>query len=342
MRRVYASLAVLLVATLLAGVAAAAGPEILPTVAGHEGGSAISGDSKALLWNQPANYDHAVISQYFPEMGRGVYSADDFNNPDPWDVVSIFVEGIAAEDGLPEADYLHWFIYPDDSGVPAGFPWDGSGTEYWSFSADPSAAGVSATADLVTLHLPTATGGHLNLLPGHWWLVFVPELDSDLYNQWWWYTADPPNHNDASAIDPTDYMTWGWTSWTPWTNHNPDYYSLAFRLNGRVSPLTEMFVQRIMMRYVDLGGMYRMTALVRIMDEYKMPVDGATVSVVWTRPDGSEWQQQVGTNPAGMARLGTQSTLTGTYEVCVTDVDKGGFVYDPSQNRMTCDTIDVP
>jgi hypothetical protein len=36
------------------------------------------------------------------------------------------------------------------------------------------------------------------------------------------------------------------------------------------------------------------------------------------------------------------ATQAGTYEACVTDVEKAGFLYDPLQNEETCDTVQIP
>jgi hypothetical protein len=33
---------------------------------------------------------------------------------------------------------------------------------------------------------------------------------------------------------------------------------------------------------------------------------------------------------------------TGTFELCVSDVQKEGYLYDPEQNLQTCATVQVP
>ena len=43
----------------------------------------------------------------------------------------------------------------------------------------------------------------------------------------------------------------------------------------------------------------------------------------------------------GKAKFQVESTLTGAYQVCVTDVTKAGWTYDPGQNVESCDSLTV-
>jgi hypothetical protein len=79
--------------------------------------------------------------------------------------------------------------------------------------------------------------------------------------------------------------------------------------------------------------------LVRILDETNMPLVGATVKGLWTLPNGMPRTAVGTTNLMGVLRLRVSSTQTGLYELCVTAVQAEGHVYDPDQNRETCDTI---
>jgi hypothetical protein len=97
------------------------------------------------------------------------------------------------------------------------------------------------------------------------------------------------------------------------------------------------------MRYRELGGdRYVALGFVRILGADARPSPGATVHAEWTLPNGSPRAQEAVTTAAGWARFRIGSPLTGTYEICVTDVVKSGWVYDPDRNVETCDTIDVP
>jgi len=102
-------------------------------------------------------------------------------------------------------------------------------------------------------------------------------------------------------------------------------------------------VDAIKMGYQDRGGgRYVVKAQIRIMDQSRQRVPGATVSAQWTLPDGSHQDQQAVTNAQGMAGLRLKSRQAGLHEVCVTEVTKAGYDYDPNQNRVTCGEVMVP
>ena len=185
------------------------------------------------LWNQSSAENVSVVSQYFPDLGGGIFSADDFRNSHPWNIKSIFVDGFWSS--LTQADSLHWLIYPDASGVPAGYPGDGSGAELWSHTClptDPEVTLSGAGSDQVTLDVVKAQGASLCLPPGTYWLVFYPSLNLGLYGQWYWDAAVTSHLTSAQVIDPNDLFLLGYTSWTPWPVINPTIYDAAFRLEG--------------------------------------------------------------------------------------------------------------
>jgi PKD repeat protein len=102
-------------------------------------------------------------------------------------------------------------------------------------------------------------------------------------------------------------------------------------------------VDLIKMRYRERNpGKYVIDATLRILDQDGQPVAGAEVDVQWTLPDSSTVDQQAATNTRGLARFRIRSTQEGTFEICVTDVFKAGYSYDPEQNGETCDTLIVP
>ena len=78
------------------------------------------------------------------------------------------------------------------------------------------------------------------------------------------------------------------------------------------------------------------------MDEAGLPVSGATVSAEWTLPNGSLVPQQALTSAKGVATFRVKSRSAGAFEICVTDVVKAGYLYDPAQNRVTCGMVTIP
>ena len=106
------------------------------------------------------------------------------------------------------------------------------------------------------------------------------------------------------------------------------------------APTTKMFVQFIYLAPIQpQPSLDLVLGLVRILDENNTPVEGATVDVEWTLPMGYAYPMSKSTNAAGLAVPLMVNRWPSTYELCVTGVTKGGFVYDPSMNYETCDTI---
>jgi len=107
-------------------------------------------------------------------------------------------------------------------------------------------------------------------------------------------------------------------------------------------PPPTMHVDDIQMSYVQLNKTrYEVSADITIKDEDAYPVNGATVSAQWTLPKGRQVNQQQVTGATGVASFSI-SSKAGTYQICVTDVTKAGWIYDPSQNVKTCETLTVP
>jgi formylglycine-generating enzyme required for sulfatase activity len=95
-------------------------------------------------------------------------------------------------------------------------------------------------------------------------------------------------------------------------------------------------------RIIHLPGPQLLLGIVRIVDETMAPVAGATVDVEWTLPFPHTVPQSKPTNANGLAFPIMVGYWSGTYELCVTNVTAPGYVYDPSMNLETCDTITLP
>ena len=204
--------------------------------------AAISGTPKAVpaainpqdvLWDQYANWASTdMASQDFEAAydAYDIYAADDFENLEDWTIETIVSRGgWGYYVDLHNATALHWYIYSDYPGKPAGFP--GDGLEYWSITLDPTdpqvGLGVYETEDVVlTLDTP------ITLPSGHWWLVFFPSLEFTTYGQYGWSgTADPAWGYIGMQANPGGGFGNG-DDW--WEN---DYgYDYMFRLEGSVNP----------------------------------------------------------------------------------------------------------
>jgi len=106
-------------------------------------------------------------------------------------------------------------------------------------------------------------------------------------------------------------------------------------------PPDTMHVADIQMSYVQIKNKYIVSAAVTIKDQDAGPVAGATVSVQWTLPGNKTSNQQQVTGATGVADFSV-TNRAGVYQICVTDVVKAGWIYDPDQNVETCDSITTP
>jgi hypothetical protein len=69
----------------------------------------------------------------------------------------------------------------------------------------------------------------------------------------------------------------------------------------------------------------------------------ATVTTRWTLPDRSTKTTMAGsTNSDGQVSISVSSTLSGRYRMCVTNVSRTGYIYDPTRNLIKCCSIVVP
>jgi hypothetical protein len=103
-----------------------------------------------------------------------------------------------------------------------------------------------------------------------------------------------------------------------------------------------MLVSAIGMSARPLGGAYVVRGVVRIVSVGEEAVPGATVSAEWTLPSGSVRQQAAASDTAGRAIFRIRSLQTGRYQICITDVARDGWQYDPWLNRETFESLIVP
>ena len=84
----------------------------------------------------------------------------------------------------------------------------------------------------------------------------------------------------------------------------------------------------------------RVVGMVHVRDANLATVEGAAVTAEWTLPDGTEFQEAAVTAFQGIATFKVWAGR-GTYTLCVVDVTKEGWLYDPDLNLETCATLTV-
>jgi hypothetical protein len=198
---------------------------------------------EAVLWNQPLSTVNqaAYVDQEFSDYpDYSAFLADDFVNPSPWQISTIFIPG----DGwngfttLFNATALTWQIYADCAGVPCGDPSGGGNPPLWTLTLPPTDPQVVISAGTPG-GLPSDTtlslGAPLTLPPGHWWLVFYPTMGFDSSGQYGRQPTDTANGHTGQFINPGGGFGLG-TAWQAWAVLGPTQADIAFRLEGGVAP----------------------------------------------------------------------------------------------------------
>ena len=196
----------------------------------------------AVLWDQPittTNLGAYADQDFDPALDAfDIFLADDFTNSDWWAIDTIYVPGNTWNTGgdLDCAELLHWEIYADAGGVPAGDPWGGGDAPVWTYygsTADPNMAfstGVGGFESNVTLDLDVP----ITLPPGDWWLVFYPSMAYANCFQYGRHVSATENNAPAQVVNPGGGFGFptSWTSVQVTSTWGLDYHDLAFRLEG--------------------------------------------------------------------------------------------------------------
>ena len=209
------------------------------------------------LWNQPASTYDTYSNQDFETIYNAydIFIADDFTISEPWGITTIYVPGNTFNPGtsLMNANSLHWQLYADAGGVPAGNPYGGS-PPVWSLSLPPSDSQVTLSTggggylSDVTLNLSTP----VNLPAGTYWLVFYPQLDADAWGQYGRHSSNTTNGHTAKVINPGGGFgfptTWtDVTASTTWGGAEPPLtqQDFAFRIESMAgAQLTNVILHR--------------------------------------------------------------------------------------------------
>ena len=99
-------------------------------------------------------------------------------------------------------------------------------------------------------------------------------------------------------------------------------------------------LHKVTWRYV--APRYQVISNIRVHDSGHQPVPGVKVYGQWTLPGGSTVDQTTVTNPKGLGKFQYAGPETGIFQLCVTNMTKDGYVYDPNANEApACKTIVV-
>ncbi len=129
------------------------------------------------------------------------FSADDFVVSESLQVTSILTQGFVVSGAAfpAAATGLTWSIYPDAAGFPAGNPQSAAAAALWTYTAAPTATGVTTvngTTSSISLNL-VAAGQNVTLPPGRYWLVV--NTRGTFANRWAQYGSNTASGNAGFA-----------------------------------------------------------------------------------------------------------------------------------------------
>ncbi len=137
------------------------------------------------------------------------FAADDFVVGQTTQLTALFTEGfVISNQDLPAiTTSITWSLFPDAGGMPAGDPLTTPNLAVWSYTAAPTAPGVSAAGEDIGLDL-AAAGQDVSLSPGRYWLVV--SVSTSFANRWVWYASEGGNAPFMTASVSVDGTASGW------------------------------------------------------------------------------------------------------------------------------------
>ncbi len=205
--------------TSLSGSATVGGATVaVPLVIGNVGGSPLNWSQGSAptgptaFWDQPVNGTSGIVSDYSTLQAGGAYTANDFTVTANTALTEIYTPGFDNSSTLGAQATISWAIYPDVAGAPSGNPQTAPGSAVWTYSAAPTAAGVTTTSNNIRLNL-TAAGQTVNLTPGTYWLTVYPTYAGNITGaadpRWNWYQAAPVMLTGSKLFSPLfNVNTW--------------------------------------------------------------------------------------------------------------------------------------
>jgi len=204
---------------------------------GNSGGSALdytianSGQGAASVYYADetgisSGFRNTIYTDPATAGSQAQFSADDFDVTEQTQITSLRTTGfVVSGAALPVAAVnFTWSIYPDAAGLPAGNPQSNPAAAVWSYTATPTAAGVTTDGNSIRLNL-VAAGQNLNLPPGKYWLVVSTR--GTFANRWAQFGSNTGSGSFASITVATN----GTGAWT----QNASFAGMSMQIRGRVS-----------------------------------------------------------------------------------------------------------
>ncbi|UXI69886.1 S8 family serine peptidase [Tahibacter amnicola] len=160
---------------------------------------------------QTRTVNYGYYSTKYTDVSYSYFAADDFvlTGSGPVTLNRLQVTGFGVGASLasqPATTPIHWRLYADAAGKPAGNPMGGAAA-VWSHDSTLGGAGVTVSGTTVGLNLAVA-GAPASLPPGRYWLAVYPELPcapnaNGCTRGWALYQSSEGNGTYGVSINPT-------------------------------------------------------------------------------------------------------------------------------------------
>jgi len=119
-------------------------------------------------------------------------------------------------------------------------------------------------------------------------------------------------------------------------------FAFAVPIMAQDEPTT-MFVQRARLAHTGRSSHSpdAIVAYIHVRDETLAMVPGVAVTVQWTLPDGTQYLETAISEFQGIASFSDWAGR-GTYKVCVIDMVKTGWLWNPALDLESCPVFVVP
>ncbi|WP_040278072.1 T9SS type A sorting domain-containing protein [Psychroserpens damuponensis] len=208
--------------------------------------------AQTVIYDQPIAGTNGIVTGNYATDGVSVYSADDFNLDNTYNIEVITAFGFQNDGDLETIiTGLDVFIYTDAAGVPSSDP-TSTGTGLLEIiNLDPASPALTIINDglggfAFEIDVAAASGSSLTLTAGTYWLVVAPYVPSiDGTSRWNWYSATDGTLSEAHLIDPSDLFGAGATSWTQLTALGLTFSSTAFTIEGSTLSVDEFALETV-------------------------------------------------------------------------------------------------
>ena len=150
----------------------------------------------------------------------------------------------------------------------------------------------------------------------------------------------------AMTVDPVDDCTFWYTTEYYQVNSNRNWqtYIGSFKFPSCGQPPDTLHISRMKMAWrTARPPYYKLITLGITHDQTHVVVEGVNVTGEWTFPNGAVYSDTAITDALGRWKFRAKEPLCGLYQLCVTDMTKVGFLYDPDANEQgPCQQIVVP